>query len=226
MHSLIELFDKEVHIIAAPVATVAYAVAVLLILGIVRNGLSCSRIGIEIVVHVDSVNIIAGDDVASHLTDVVTILGDTRIQNRLPVILKAILGLTVLDMVGSQHCSGLSTCTIGIDPGVQLHTTGMALVNHPLKRVPVRLRRPTLLSCQETTPRLDTTFIERIALRTHLKDNEVNTVLLQLIKLVSQRLLHLLSAQVLELSVHTLNPCATHLTLRLCRSNGSHDDCK
>ena len=80
---------------------------------------------------------------------------------------------------------------------------------------PVRLRRPTLLTGQETAPWFELALVESVALRTHLEDNHIHTVLHQLIELIGQRLLHLLGAHALKLSVDTLNPRTAHLTLRL-----------
>ena len=114
-------------------------------------------------------------------------------------------------MVGCQLLRALGLRTIGIDPGVELHTTFMTLVYHPLQRIPIRRRCHTLLSCQKTTPRFYLTLIERITLRTNLKDDDVHTVFLQLVELVSQRLLHPLFAHTLELSVDALYPRTTHL---------------
>ena len=79
MHGLIELLNEEIHVVATPVAPVLEAVGILLELCIIGNGQSCHRIGIEVVVHVNTVYIVAGDNVMSYFTDIVTILGNARV---------------------------------------------------------------------------------------------------------------------------------------------------
>ena len=212
---LIELLNEEVHVVAAPVATVTNAIAILSELRIVGYGLSSCGIGIKVVVHVDTVHVVAGDDVACHLADVVAVLWNAGIQDGQPVILEAVLRLALGYVVGSQQGSALGTGTVGVNPCVQLHTATMALVNHPAQGVPVRRRGLSLPSGKETAPRLDATFVEGVTLRTYLKDNGVHTVAPQLVQLVAERLLHLLRPHSLELTVNTLNPGTAHFALRL-----------
>ena len=118
-------------------------------------------------------------------------------------------------MIGSQRRCALRLRTIRINPRMQLHTTLMTLVYHPLQRVPIGRRCLTLLACQETTPRFYATLIERITFRTHLEDNRVDTIFLEFIQLIRQSLLHLLRSHSQELSVHTLNPSTAKLTFFL-----------
>ena len=161
----------------------------------------------------DTVDIIAGDDILGHLTDIVAVLWHTGIENKHIVVSKAGHRLSDSDMLRGQLLGGLRLGAIGIDPGVQFHPTLMALGNHPLKGIPVRLRGLTLLTGEETAPRLKLALIEGIALRAYLEDNHIHTVLLQLVELIGQRLLHLLGTHPLKLSVDTLNPRATHFSL-------------
>ena len=179
----------------------------------VGNRLPCSRIRIEIVVHVNTIHIVTSHDVFSHLTDIVAVFWDTRIQDQQIVILKTGLWCTLGDMTGGQSFCGLRPGTIRIDPGMQFHPTLMAFVNHPLQGIPIGRRSLPLDTCKETAPRLQLTLVKGVALWTYLEDNHVYTIFLQLIELITQCLLHLHCTQTLELSVHTLYPCATHLTL-------------
>ena len=109
---------------------------------------------------------------------------------------------------------------IGVDPRVQLHAPAMTLRHHPLQGVPVGIRCHALLAREVVAPRLEVTLIEGVTFGPYLEDDGVASVLLQLIQLVAQRALHLLRGHALELSVDTLNPCATELSLQLTLHTG------
>ena len=74
MNRLIELFDKEIHIIASPVTLVLDTVGMIMEEFVIRNTLSLHRIGIEVIVHMDNIHIIAANNITSDLADIVTIL--------------------------------------------------------------------------------------------------------------------------------------------------------
>ena len=99
---------------------------------------------------------------------------------------------------------------------MQLHTSLVALVNHPCQRVPIGLGRTALFTRQIEAPRLQLAFIQGVTLRTNLKDDGIAAVFLQLVQLIAERLLHLLGTDSLELSVDTLYPRSTEFTLHLC----------
>ena len=178
MHRLIELFDKEIHVIATPVTTVFDTVRVLTILLIIRNHLSSCGIRIEIIIHMDAIDIIACHDILSHRTDIVAVLGDARIQDELLVIGEAALRMHHAHMIGSQHRGTLSLGAIRVDPRMQFHTTLVTLLYHPLQRIPIRRRCLALLSRQKTAPGLYTTLIECITLWSHLEDDGIYPILL------------------------------------------------
>ena len=109
-------------------------------------------------------------------------------------------------MILCQFCSALGLGTERIDPGMKLHTTGMALLDHPLQRVPIRIWRCSLTTGEITAPRLETALIKGIGFWTHLKQNGIDTTFLQLIELIGQLRLHTGCTHTLELVIHTLNP--------------------
>ena len=161
----------------------------------------------------DAVDIVTGHDILGHLTNIITVLSYTRVQYKQLVVGETVHGLAHTDMIGCQHLRALGLSAIGIDPSVQLHPTFMTLVDHPLQGIPIRTGGFTLLTRQESTPGFELALIEGVTLRTHLEDDHVHTVLLQLVKLIGQRLLHLLCSHTLELSVNTLDPRTAHLPL-------------
>ena len=217
---LIELLDEEVDIISAPVVDVPDAVGVLTEEVFVGDNLALHGIGIEIVVHVDAVDIITAHDVTRHLTDVITVLWESGIEDEEIVVAETAEGLAYCDMVGCELLGGLRLCTIWVDPCVEFHTTAMTLCNHPLQGVPVRRGCHTLLACQETAPWLELTLIEGVTFGAHLEDDDVTTVFLEFVELIREGLLHLLGAKALKLTVDTLNPGTAELTLGLGDKGG------
>ena len=189
---------------------------------IVWNRQTLYRIRIEIVVHVYSVYIVTTHDIFCHLTDVIAILLDTRIKNKQIVVSKTVAWLAYSYVILGQLVSNLSLSTEWVNPCVQLHTALMALGNHPLQRIPVRRWCFALNASKKTAPRLNLALIQSVALRTNLEYNQVYAILLQLVQLVSQRLLHFLGSQILELSVNTLYPCSTHFSLLSTCSHCHH----
>ena len=94
-------------------------------------------------------------------------------------------------MCGSQFLRTFRFGPVGIDPSMQFHAPCMTLGYHPLQRIPVGRRRRALLSGQITAPRLEAAGIKRVELGTYLKQDGIDTALLQFIQLVRQRTLHL-----------------------------------
>ena len=68
---------------------------------------------------------------------------------------------------------------------MQLHTTTVTLVYHPLQRIPVRRRSLTLLASEESAPRFEVALVQRVALGTYLKEDGIDSILLQLVELIA-----------------------------------------
>ena len=106
--------------------------------------------------------------------------------------------------------------TIGVDPGMEFHAAAVALVDHPLQRVPVRRWCLALHARQELAPGFYLAGIECIALGSDLEDNGIDAILLQFVELPGKHRLNLLGTLPHKLSIDALNPCATELSLVLC----------
>ena len=215
VNGTIELFDKQVDVIAAPVATVADAVVVGAELGCVGNLNASHGIGIEVVIDVQSIDVIACHDVADDIADIVAAGLQGRVQQRQTVVLERPFGMLHNDMVASIAVCRLRLGTIGVNPCVQLHAALVALVDHPSQRVPIGIGFGALFAGQVVAPWLDVALIEGVALGPHLEDDGVAAVFLQLVQLVRQRLFHRLGTHALKLSVHALNPGAAELAFVL-----------
>ena len=115
-------------------------------------------------------------------------------------------------MVLCQLVGGLCLGTIGVNPSVQLHAAFMALLNHPLQRVPEGSGCKSLLCCQESAPRFDAALVECITFRANLKEDGIHAVFLQFVELIGQRALHLIAPHACPLSVNSLYPGTYELT--------------
>ena len=212
MHGVIEHLDEGVHIISAPFCTVLKAIAIGKIRGIVENDLTCCRIGIEIVVDVETIHVVTAHDVGSHIADVTLIFHDARIEEQQSIIAQEAFGILKIGVCGGKFFRTLGFGTERIDPRVQLHATVMTLVDHPREWIPTRIL--TLTSGEKFAPRFVVALIEGIGFCTHLKHHGIDATGLQNIELAGEIGLHLLATHALELSIDTLNPSTAHLAFR------------
>lgn len=183
-----ELLDKLIHIVAAPVAD-SHSATVGSVVVAVGDGDARHGIGIEIVVDVQSVDIIAPDDIVDNLTYIFAVHGQRRIEDILSVVAEDALGVYDGNMVRCQRRCRLCLCAVGVYPRVQFHSSLVALGNHPCQRVPPRVL--SLAPGEKLAPRLVAAAVEGVALSPHLKDDGVGTVLLQFVELIRQRALHI-----------------------------------
>ena len=160
----------------------------------------------------EAVDVVSAHDVLHDVADILAVLRQTRIKQQLSVVVKGTLRVLHAHVVHGKCCGGLGLCTIRINPSMNLHTALVALIHHPLQWIPIRRRGLSLLSGEETTPRFKATFIESVALRSHLEDDGVDAVTLQLIELRRERLLHLQGFHAQELSVNTLYPSSSEFS--------------
>ena len=119
--------------------------------------------------------------------------------------------------------------SVGIEPGVELHSPGVALIDHKLERIPERIGCYALFAGEEPGPRLQVGGIEGIGLGTYLENDSIAAVGLQFIKCGREPLLNLFARQVLYLLVaYDVQPGSAEFALRKFpgerRSTGSKQD--
>ena len=205
--------DEEVDILPAPVAD-AQSVTILGIGVAIGNGQSLNGIGIEVVVDVDAVDVVALHDVGHHLTDVLAILRHSGVEEPQPIVLEEAVGM--LQEVGTgERGRTLRLGTERIDPGVQFHASLVALLHHPGQRVPIGFGHLALHTRQKAAPGFHVTLVEGIALGTHLEEDGVDARTLQFVKLVDEGYLHAVAPDAVPLIVDTLNPRSAKLALGL-----------
>ena len=216
MNAVSELLDKQIHVVAPPIAAIFNAVSIGRIRIVVGNGEPCHRIGIEIIIDMKTIHIIAPHDVGRHFANIRAVGGLSGVHDELSIVGKHAAGIFDGHMIGCQLLRALGFGAERINPCVQLHAAPMAFGHHPLQRVPKRIGSHALLARQIAAPWLERTVVERIALGPHLKDDGIHAVALQLVQLLSELALHLVAAKPFKLSVDTLNPRAAELTFLLC----------
>ena len=172
---LVQLLDECIYIIAAPVGLVIKAASVTGKAGIVRKIDSLNRVRIEIVVHVDGIDIVARNDIAHYQTDMTATFGQGRVEVNLVAISHKPLRMQIVHMIGHKLVPQRCLYPIRVDPRMKLHATLVALFNHKLHGIPIRFGGLSLYSRQIAAPGLQTRCVQGIRLGTYLKDDGVET---------------------------------------------------
>ena len=165
---IVQALDEQVHVLATPIAAV-HAVAVGGIAFVVGE-LIFGGIGVEIVVHVNCVDIIARDDVAHHGADEFAALRQSRVEVGLPAILHKPFGVFVIDVPGCEffHFALGVGHAIGVEPSVEFHAAVVTFGNHKLQRIPIGIGRLAKFAGEIHAPRLEIRGIESIGFGAHL----------------------------------------------------------
>ena len=168
-----EVTDEGIDIGTTPVASV-HALTIACVGGIVGDGHASLGVGVEVVIDVQSVHVVAAEDVACHMADVGTVLRDAGVEDHQTAVLETAFGVTHGIVLGGQ---GRGTCrlgTVGVDPGMDLHATLVALFHHPGQGIPVGVRGKSLLPGEVAAPGLQAALIEGIALGTYLEEDGID----------------------------------------------------
>ena len=219
-NQLVEFLDELVHIVAPPIAYILKSTWVCLEEFRIGNGFTSHRIRIEIIVHVDAIHVVALQNILHHHAGEHAICLQSGIHNQEVAILKHLVWVTLGDMIGSQFGRSLRLGTIRINPRMAFHIAFVALIDHPSQWVPSILWCHALHPREITAPRLEPGSIECITLSTHLKQNGIDACTLKHIQLAAEHIANLLHALAKVLSIHTLNPRTTKLSLGIRRFLG------
>ena len=121
----------------------------------------------------NGIDIVALYDVADDGADIADALRIAWIHVELLAVADEELGRLLSSVVRRQISLGIARTTIGIDPSVEFHTAGVALVDDEAQRVPRGVGRFALLTGEVLTPGLVGALVEGITLSAHLEDNRV-----------------------------------------------------
>ncbi len=137
-------------------------------------------IGVKIIVVVQSVDVVAFDDIGQQVHEVLASFRDTRVEEHHGFNRQHPVGVLHRQVVLSFRVSRSDTANHPerVDPGVQLHPAFMGFFNGKRKRVPGRAGREALLPGQVIRPGLQGRRIHRVAFGTDLEKDRINTRLL------------------------------------------------
>lgn len=212
---VVEVADEEVHVFTAPIVE-RLPVAVFFERFRVGKFLPFDRVGVEIVVHVHGVDVVAVDYVAHHRADKCAVFGESGVEIELLAIAQESLGVLVVEVILGEHFLVVGCNAVGVEPCVEFHAASVALVHHEFQRVPLRLGGYTLCARKEAAPRLDFRLVESIGLRTHLEYHGVHSGSLQLVEQRDEVGLVFLGRLFGILSLpHGVNPGAAKFAFRI-----------
>ena len=180
---IVKLLDQLVHILPTPVAAV-HAVAEFTVARIVGYRFARGRVGVEVIVDMNAVHIVALQNVAHHLADEITVLLICRIKQHLPVVTEKPMRLTVRQMVGGQRLLGGRRHPVGIEPSMELHAAAVCLGDGEFHRIPHRIRSFAPFAGQPCAPGLQLRLVDGIGRRPHLEYHHIAAGILQLVELV------------------------------------------
>ena len=136
----------------------------------------------------NGIDIVALDDVAYDGADIADALWIAWIHVELLAVADEELGRLLSSVIRRQISLSIACTTIGIDPSVELHTSGVTLVDDEAQRVPRGVGCFALLTGEVLTPGLVGALVEGITLGTHLEDDRIATEALQERDAVAQEL--------------------------------------
>ena len=210
-----EHLDKSIDIVAPPIVDVGNAVAMRGVgLGI-GNGEPRHGVGVEVVVDVQPVHVVAAHDVGGDGTDILAVLRHAGVEENEVVVFEEAFRVLHVGVRRRQLRSALRLGTERVDPRVQLHAALMAFVHHPRQRVPIGRGALSLPPREVAAPRFVGRLVKGVGLAAHLEHHGVHPALLQRVQLIGEIALHGVARKALELAVDKLYPRAPELTLRL-----------
>ena len=148
-HCTMKLIYQVVDILASPCSPIC--AAALLEPFVIGELSTFYRIRIEIVIDMQTINIVACKYIPYDAAYMVTVRLQCRIEIQLSLILYELIWVLHARMLKCQQLCGLGTGTIGINPCMKFHITLMTLINHECQRVPPR--RTSLLAGEVSAPR-------------------------------------------------------------------------
>ena len=216
LNGVVHLLNEQVHVMAAPIVLIPTN-AVQVIRSRIGELGSLDRIGIEIIVHVQGIDIIAHQDIPDHSINKVAALGQAWVEIEFSVgILEEPLGMLIVDVALGRLVILAAGHTIGVDPSMQFHAAKVGLIYHELQGVPFGTGCLARLTSEPARPRFQFTGIACIGLWPNLPDDRITVGLLQEVELLDEILTHLLGRHLGILALpDDMHPGTTELILGL-----------
>lgn len=190
-----DIGKQAVDVVAAPgVAAVEVAAVLLPALVVVERRVAVG-VGVEEVVEVHAVDVVALDHVEDDVADPRLHLWVAGVEVGLVGVLDEPLGILLDGVVVDQvlQVRILQAHPVGVEPGVQLQTALVGLLDRERERVVAGIA--ALLAGQVARPRLLVRLVKGVRGRPDMQERGVEVHVAQGVKLVDQLLLLLLGAQ-------------------------------
>ena len=184
-----------VHIVAPPVGPLrsleAFCQAILAETLVVGEVHARHGIGIEVVVHVNGIHIVARNDVPHHAADEFAARRYARVEEYLFVVADEPFGMFMVDMRIGKRRIACRAGAIGIEPSVELHVAAVAFGDEEGHQVEVSFGGESLLAGVEAAPRFQLRGIKSIGLGAHLEDDGVDAASLEVVQFADEAPFHL-----------------------------------
>ena len=207
-----------VHIVAPPVGSLrsleAFCQAILAETLVVGEVHARHGIRIEVVVHVNSIHIVARNDVPYHAADELAARRYARVEEYLFVVADEPFGMFMVDVRIRKRRIASRAGAIGIEPGVELHVAAMALGDEEGHQVEIPFGGEALLAGVEAAPRFQFRGIEGIGFGAYLEDDGVDAAPLEIVQFADEAPFHLRDGHLGVFALEgSLYPCAPELAL-------------
>ena len=101
-HCLMNFLYQHIDITATPIRFIRKSTAITGKAGIIREVYSLFRIRVEIIIHMNSINIVAGNNIRNHHTDVATAFRQCRVEIDLVTVSNKPFGMDIINMARRQ----------------------------------------------------------------------------------------------------------------------------
>lgn len=233
LNGVVQHLDEQVNIVSSPVAPVAPPLPILGKTATIGKVGSFHRIGVEVVVHVKGVDVVACQQVAHHLIDKIATLGQGRVEVDFAVgIFHKPFGVFIVDVPCGRSVFAAGGHAIGVDPCVQLHASLVALLNHELQRVPQWSGGFSCFSRYPSAPWFELTGIGSVGLGAYLPNDGIHACTFELVELLDEVVACFLDSHrgILVLA-NDVKPCSAKLMFGVlcfepcgCKCE-QHEDC-
>ncbi len=99
-HSFVNFLYQHIHVVTAPIGFITVSATILRKTDMIRKIFARVGIRIEIIIHMNGIHIITGNNIAHNLANVFTVFGQSRIKIKLPSIIHETFRILIIRMNG------------------------------------------------------------------------------------------------------------------------------
>src|SRR5690606_27710284 len=176
VYALRNHLNEQVHVIPPPIGNMFKSIWVLPEGPLIGNRPAGNRVWVEIVVEMDTINVIIPYDIGYNTCNILPNLWNAGVKEFFSAVDKKPIRFKSRNVIAGCICSyQVECCPIGVDPGVQFHTTFMSFVDCKFQWVVKRYGRLPWFTSQKTAPRFGTFGVKCVGRWSYLQENGINT---------------------------------------------------